>query len=144
MEKQEWETATRLCAGAMAVPPDIVDGVFAERTVVRPLKFYTLALVNRYPVVSRRQNFTFPLQNLLGLLEYFYATFSWRTSSKPLVLGTQQQLAVSSSCFLPLVGTKRAWARTPLLLWISFAPGHRYPLKVRLSICLLRYDFDLI
>lgn len=35
LEKHDWETATRLCARAMSIPKEIIDGQFAGATVVR-------------------------------------------------------------------------------------------------------------
>lgn len=36
IEAQEWETAARSCARALAVPTDVLNGPFAARVVVRP------------------------------------------------------------------------------------------------------------
>jgi hypothetical protein len=35
IDSQDWESATRHCSRAMALPPDVIDGEFARATVVR-------------------------------------------------------------------------------------------------------------
>jgi len=67
INSQDWESATRHCARAMSLPPEVISGPFAERTVVRRfLNFpFSLRVQRRIFLAHIGESFT-PRANFAG------------------------------------------------------------------------------
>jgi hypothetical protein len=70
VESQDWESAARHCARAMAIPPEIISGPFAESVVVSTVlfTFYDSSICR-----SQLQNFISPLPRHCRLREINYS-----------------------------------------------------------------------
>lgn len=104
---EDWEAATRHCARAMAVPPEIISGAFAESVVVCTMKSAKV-------VILQPDNRCSPLQIYRCLPPRpwrrpgrAFCRHSERTLQRLLVLVTQRTPVGSSSCFRPSDGRRK-------------------------------------
>ena len=118
MESQDWESATRHCARAMALPLDVISGPFAETAVVSVIHYIAVTRFLMGLKHSLLQRAIFRLHRRYKQLAKSYWLCFENSLKRPPNLGMLLQLADSSSYSLLWDGRQKASKPMLHLLWI--------------------------
>lgn len=130
IEIQDWESATRHCARAMALPASVISGPFAETTVVRRARPDARRARRSRAAPSRRSRTRCHPPRRSRTRARSCSTSSAATSSARRPSAMRRPRAGSSSSSPRSGGRPRGWRRMPPLWWTLSECGRQPPPKV--------------